>query len=199
MIKICSRCNKEKTGTVENFGRNKSKPDCLQCWCKECQRDYNRKNYRKNSSKACERAKKYYNSNKKKVADQQWKRRAQKKRRAERRKGFDDFLARAVWDGPPVKIYTEEERHELEIEIRSTRPEDIPKGWYNSLPDAAKKWLNDRPDVKKVLRSSPKDTKNFHVINKLRRDIFQYRHLKQWQIDEALFIGEMDESSDKVR
>lgn len=184
--KWCPRCKNPKS--IDDFGRNKKHSDGLQSWCKKCNNEYNRQRYKKNPEPAKKRADKYYQKNREKCIDSQRKRR-QKKR--QKKQGFSDLPAQiASWRGPPVKIYTKEERKELERKIRQENPEAIPKDWYKILPAAAKKFLEEYPVVKKALKKHYVDGADFTFINHLRRHLYKYRHLTEHQIDKVIAISQ---------
>ena len=49
----------------EEFGKDRSRKDGLQSWCKKCKREY----YKNNSDKILEKKKEYYNNNKDKIKE----------------------------------------------------------------------------------------------------------------------------------
>lgn len=55
--KFCTKCEKQKP--VSEFGKNKSKKDGLQSYCKECVKIYKRKHYEDNTDYYKEKAKTY--------------------------------------------------------------------------------------------------------------------------------------------
>lgn len=177
--KWCPRCRKPKS--IDDFGRNKRHSDGLQSWCKKCGSEYNRQCYKKNPDPAKERAGKYYTKNREKCIASQRKRRQKKK---------PNLPAQNAWRGPPVKIYTKEERKELERRILNEHPKDVPRDWYEILPAAAKKFLEEYPAVKRALRGHYIDGADFTFINYLRKHLHKYRHLTEHQIDQAIAISQ---------
>ena len=60
-MKTCSKCGETKP--LDGFAKNKSKPDGLQCWCKVCQKKYDRKYYAKNREKVNKTSREAYTAN----------------------------------------------------------------------------------------------------------------------------------------
>lgn len=73
MKKFCSRCKEEKD--TEKFRRHKNTKDGLNCWCKDCEKEYNKEYREKNKIKLKEKSQKYYQENiskiKKRVSEYQ--------------------------------------------------------------------------------------------------------------------------------
>lgn len=55
LMRRCSSCKQEKT--TDNFNKNQSKKDGLSCSCKECHRQFSRKNYENNKAITMQRNK----------------------------------------------------------------------------------------------------------------------------------------------
>jgi 5-methylcytosine-specific restriction endonuclease McrA len=73
--KVCTKCGQELPATSECFYKNKRRPDGLQQYCKQCQKQYydqnvvqikkmHKKHYKKNSQIILEKNKQYYEQNK---------------------------------------------------------------------------------------------------------------------------------------
>jgi len=64
-MKTCPKCNETKA--LQMFGKNKSRKDGLQCWCKECRCPYNKLWYAANSENIKAWHKENYKVNKEQV------------------------------------------------------------------------------------------------------------------------------------
>lgn len=60
-MKICSKCHRELS--EDNFAKNRSRKDGLSCWCKECNREYERLH----SERRKEQSKRWHKNNREKV------------------------------------------------------------------------------------------------------------------------------------
>lgn len=49
MLKVCPRCDRDKT--IAEFGQDSSRSDGLQCWCKDCRKESNKLYYDANPEK----------------------------------------------------------------------------------------------------------------------------------------------------
>jgi len=59
--KICNKCKQLKP--ITKFSKQKGSKDRLNCWCKDCHKEYSQKRYQQNSKHINKQAQKYYQQN----------------------------------------------------------------------------------------------------------------------------------------
>lgn len=76
-MRECPKCSTEKSAS--EFGKNKSRPDGLSFWCKDCQNDYQKKRYQDDPEKKLAHSRRYHQENKPRLQLEAWRRTAVKR------------------------------------------------------------------------------------------------------------------------